>query len=985
MFEPSNHSSQRGRLPPIHAIGKVQSIDEDDPPYVPVQVYGYDADGDLSLSSGVEPTFEVSDAEDAVKLLRKTFQLINPGRHACKRSPEHGGTYFVHCRTSSRLGKDYSQLRKVLENRAKLEFVRDCVTRIRATTAYVEDLEGLVLHEYRTAYAIRHGCAYDAPISKLYCLNALCEDLRVHVNHWNVLKQHLNTNKWLQPILGRLCLEVEYVKRALIQLCDKAIWLLQRLINVGFEVFAHCDVDKLTPEVMWNITRGLEDFNNIVNSFRTAGTVSGSQWNHLSLVNLPEFQSISCLHLHPAATNFPGKLGDSVKAIPFPRVLRILANERSRYAAKLTHYFFTVNEDFQKFLNCGRLPLYNWFEDHGKDSASGSSSNQQETSDYHTATGSNVSLSTSLLRVGSLRAPDLSVYMSPLVEFSHKEQEFAENFLLIVCNSTTLLRKNDTGKSKKQKELRINQSPMIGRSVRRMSDTPVLSRADSRRKTVSWGDNADQSIRNQVVAKYMEILWQHFGENLELFLLEPTWDMSQNLLHSEFGSILLYNDTLITLLRHTIEHVCMKDLFPPASVQPLLGTALRLHIISAYAAWDQYLTSAISSQGTDKCYPCPLMDGEYSTRTGMLLRDTFKPMYSLIQEVWRDLGITRTDSSSLLVRQDVDLSLVAGICLRVLMTCRAAHSWCMVKTHQFLASWSVSVFLLITHTDLKMLVDETKQVLYYLENLTQSGITQNSTLDLLSGGQISQTCNQLTEINAQLQSLCGASMKLFSEKCGKIASDYFRDTMPLGKQWRRKTALEAPVSANLYVEQVLEAILEPVIDGVSKLNLPSQLSVISMATVAICEAWTNLILKEKIKFSVPGAQQLGIDFTFLKSWIGSAIANPEVKQSVLDLSIFKFLNGIVLILKKQPKKRTASRLRDCSAEDLSECLSCEYSSDVISPQSSTSKAEGGTCDCGDESDICSVPNMDDWLALRVHGGTRSWRLPSCFSGQGGES
>ena len=82
---------------------------------------------------------------------------------------------------------------------------------------FVEELEGLVHMECRTVYGIRHGCGHaDTPVTKLYCLNALCEDLRLHVAHWNSIKQKINTNRWLQPRLGQLCLQLQ----SIMQVCD---------------------------------------------------------------------------------------------------------------------------------------------------------------------------------------------------------------------------------------------------------------------------------------------------------------------------------------------------------------------------------------------------------------------------------------------------------------------------------------------------------------------------------------------------------------------------------------------------------------------------------------------------------------------------------------------------------------------------------------------------------------------------------------------
>ncbi|XP_050399130.1 uncharacterized protein LOC126816536 [Patella vulgata] len=992
MYDPEGShggkGSHRRRLPPIHAIGKMQTVDMDEPPDIPMEIYGYEADGDLSYSSALETFFDANDAEESIKQLRKAFHVVNPGRYALRKSPDTGGGHFVHCPRSPLLGRHYAELRKLMENRARIEFVRDCMHKVRAAAAYVEELEGLVHCEYRTAYAIRHGCASEPPVSKLYCLNALCEDLRIHVNHWNTIKQKLNSNKWLQINLGFLSLEIDYVKRMLTTLCDRAIWWLDKLIVTGFEVFAHCDVEKLTPEVLWNVTRGLEEFNTIAQSLRSVTVVEGSTILQ-SLLPAKYLFNMSCLHLDPSFSNFPCNLSHSVKGIPFSKVLTLLAKERSRYAASITHRFFTANDDFIKILQMGNLPVFTWNTDNENRNTNSNQVSKNDilfhdTSDYHTATGSNTSLSAAILKIGTLRVPDLSLYMSPLVDFSRKEQEFTENFLLVVCNSTNLLRKNDSTKKVRHKDGKDGKatfSPVVGRPPRIQGDMPVLSRSDSRRKTVSWGDNADCSVRNQIVSKYMDIMWMWFGQNLDLCLDEPSWEIHKNMLKSEFGSILVCNDTLIAVLRHMMEHACMKDIFPVGSVQPLLKVAHRLTNLSAYSAWDTALCSAVSSQAVDKCYPCPLANGEYSTNTARLLRDSYRPLLILFHDMLRDLGMIDLDNNNMLPKLELDhgLQLAAGISCRLLSTCQSTHVWCTSKTEQFLASWAVNPLLLIVQADLRILVDETKQAAFLLQTLNSQLGAQHVLCNHISAEQINYFYLSINKLNSQLQSLSGASMKTFSKKLKSRAYSLFEETMPPAKSWKRKTTPDFPVEANPYVEQVLESVLEPVIEGVSKLKLPSQISVISLATKAICEAWTTVVLKEKIKFSVTGAQQLNADFTYLRTWLSEYISNPEVKQSILELPVFKYLNGIIIILKKQPRKRGVSRFRDpCSVDD----LRCDNANTVQDVEGSSLAVAGMDMEnTQDESDIYNVPNMEDWMALRVHGGSRSWKLPFCFSGK----
>ncbi|XP_076439675.1 uncharacterized protein LOC143279511 [Babylonia areolata] len=986
MYEPmyQGYSSSRssGRLPPIHAIGKTKTVDEDEPPDVPLHVYGFEADGDHSFSS-VESVFDACDAEDVCKLLRKAFHMLGPGRHACKRNPDHGGSHFVHCRRGIQLGGYYSQLRRLLEERAWMELLRDCVYRVRSAQMFLEELQGLLNAEYRTAYAIRHGCVLEAPVSKLYCLNALCEDLRVHVGAWNSIKQRVNTSRWLRPLLGFLCRDLMAVQRTFASICDHAIFVMDRLVQVGFEVLAHCDMGSLTPDILWNITRGLEDFNNIVSMYRMHSLVEGL---HNAQRN-PDCHSHSCLYLHPAAAvaNPPGRLSEGIKSIPFQKVLGILANERSRYAAQLTHQFLFANDAFLSILtHTPQHPPFLW-EDVGSTISSihlqSQGVSRDSSSDHSDMRGSHTSLNGTLLHIGSLRVPDLSSLPSPLVEFSQKEQQFADNFLQIVCTSTSLLRKNDTGaahrtKSKHKADFKAPpMSPVVGRHPKVQGDTPVLSRSDSRRKTVSWGDNADSSIRSQVVAMYMNVLWQHFGRNLDLFLDEPAWAGKVGLLQSGIGTVFTFSDSIIATIRHMIEVICMKDMFPAGSVSPLLGVVVRLHALSAFSAWDTYLSGATSSQLQDKCYPCLVGEGRYSTRSAQLMREAYLPLLSLLQEVCRNMPHAHNDTGDLMPQCDLDLSLVCGVSSRLLSVCQLSHAWCSTKLTHTLSAWNTKVYLFIANTDLRILKDYSQRACHLLEGLTASfPQAPSSLLDQFSIAQVTDTCRQTNTLTTQLQNLEESSFRQFTEKYGQLATSFFQEHLPPAKTWRRKVPAEFPEDASGYVQQMWEQLMCPVVEGVTKLPDTCQLEVLTAVVTSISGAWTSLLLKDKVKFSLYGAQQLGVDFDSLRTRLLNDTAVAEVRRGLTELSVFRQLSGIVQLLKRQPLRRATSRFRDCSTED----LSCETGEVAPSRSASRSELPANMEESHDSNDVCYVPNSEEWLSLRVIGGSRGWRFPSCF-------
>lgn len=962
-----DYSDTSERLPPIssyrvHIPGIDDNLDEDDLNMSQNVYEKYFNSSPISLS-GNEREFDSVDAEETIKLFRKPFQILNPGQHVSRRHSEHGNISFLHCRHVLKIGQQYLELRKVLEERARLEFLRDCLFRIKSVSAFVKDLENLVQAEYRTLYGITHNCLTEAPMSKLYCLNGLCEDLRVHVGHWNTIKQRLHTSKWLLPILGCLYIDVEHIRDKLFQLYNNAIYWMEKLIMIGLKVFAHGSYANLTHEILWNITRGLEDFNNILNGLPKARgkTVFVKEIYHKLEKILAPSAALSNLSRHA---------GISVKAIPFVNVMNILAGERARYAAHQTHRFFTANDEFMRILFSGKLPLYVWNDEVQRRPMSAIPG--LDTSDYHTATGSATSISGAVLKVGSVKAPDLSHEPPPLSTFAQNEQTFAEAFLQIVCHSTHILRKSESSKTK-HKPGRSSSKAETDRPPKG-PDTPVLSRSDSKRKTVSWGDSADSTIKDQLVKKYLDVLWKEFGSALELCFYEHDWgSRERGRDYYSLGSIILCNATLIAIVRSMMENAGLKDLFPPPSVPSLLATARKLHVISALSSWDSCLCEALGNRLSDKCYPCPLASGDYSTRTGMLLRDTYQPLFSILQENLKDLTESGRDSSVLVPKQDLDLCHVTSIISRLLTNCQMSHLWCLQKANSFLSSWAVGNFLLISQTDLKVLADETKKALYQAHTFSGKTISRHKVWEQQMIIYLTEVTKQLADTNEQMQNLSGMSMTLFADNCRKLSKEYFQKSMPLGKGWRKK-GTDLPTEHSVYIELALETILEPVVDGVSKLKLSSQLNAMSMAVSAVCEAWKNFILKEKIKFSYLGACQLEKDYFFTRSWLSDSIGNEDVRQTVLDLNVFKCLHGGILLLKKQPIRKSGGRFREpCSMED----LSCPGSNSSGPLERTASSIEYETNQ--DESDIQYVNNIEEWLALRVQGGSKTWKLPFCLN------
>ena len=274
----------------------------------------------------------------------------------------------------------------------------------------------------------------------------------------------------------------------------------------------------------------------------------------------------------------------------------------------MTHQFFSASDDFLSLVLRTRLPDYSWGEDIIRPGLRTSSSHHSDTSDYHTGgESSSVSLSTSMLRVGTVTAPDLSRHMSPIVDFTRREQEFAGKFFHIVCASTSLLKKSGnlpappstaaipTPRTKRvslryqnhpsnfkpdmlpmppsQPSQQSNRAGGRGGDNDVLAPLPAISGSEPRkataassssshgspnsRKSVSWGDSAEVGIIQQLTYKYLELMWGYFGNQLGDFFVAPVHG-GVEATTGQLGNIQLCPDIVAILVVRMIQQTCLK-------------------------------------------------------------------------------------------------------------------------------------------------------------------------------------------------------------------------------------------------------------------------------------------------------------------------------------------------------------------------------------------------------------------------------------------
>lgn len=230
-----------------------------------------------------------------------------------------------------------------------------------------------------------------------------------------------------------------------------------------------------------------------------------------------------------------------------------------------------------------------------------------ESSDYYTQSDSNTSLRSSGLRVGSVTVPNLSTQDVPVAEFANHEQKFAQEFLKIVNRYTKLLKHhsqqdslNPTVPTSRPGSARTNRSntpPMITSSRKsplligfnspssedfsgsltrkallgsslsnnnNVDDDNIslcsLSSTLSSRKMVTWGDTGESGVRKQLSDKYMDMLWQHYEQEVTCLFTGPVVGGAVAGGRMNLGNILLCNDVTALIVATTIKQTCLKGM-----------------------------------------------------------------------------------------------------------------------------------------------------------------------------------------------------------------------------------------------------------------------------------------------------------------------------------------------------------------------------------------------------------------------------------------
>ncbi|XP_067928038.1 uncharacterized protein [Watersipora subatra] len=835
---------------------------------------------DLTGDAETQARATIPLADATINILRKHF--IH-SKESMKRA--NHGSAFTHCPASIPIAEEYTRLRALLSEHACLELQKDIIARIRQFEIFIRNLKKLVQEETASWQAINHpagdGLLEDHQ-TNLTALSSICDEFRMHLNHWICIKHRVQSNRWLRAALPSYLRVIYQVCRRFVKLQETAFWWTEKLLKTGMQVFAYVDRRSLTYNDVFSIVRGIEEYNTLIqlvrcnthemklSSHSLYGDEERSRSSHSYLVQSCQFTAVD---------------SSTTKPLHFTRLLNSLAQEWAKSAVAITRHFFDSQPLLLESMQSSRcLHVDGLSTSHTEfvtasvsQSKQYSNSPQLTTSDYHSESLGRRELTTTV---------DITTGASPLLDFGKKEKEYITKVIQITCQRTSLIRKS--------KHTPQSLTPSLSRksdSFSRGSEAAILeekssesfSRNDPKRKSVSWGDSHDMSVCKQLIAKYNDALWKAFGEMLEDSLNHGMSWAKQSEQKNYVGCLDLCTSGALQIFIQSVSHACGKGYFTKQGSQQVAQVLRRIKARANLVLCDVAISRCLSSmQGAKAIEVIPLHDDRKSTRTAMLLRN------AIILARGQLAGTpVRADSftiskgspvhhvySDYRIRSNVIGRLATVICL--------AEEWCKGKAFQFLRSYKVAPFVLIIHSDLMILHKE----------LTMALRLFCDDMFLV----------QMAAIQAQLDSLKKFQVDMkhrLVEKALDLTHKILAMEMPSARTWKRLSS-DQELETQSYAENVVDNVLAPVIDGAKHLCTEDQVLAVETFIDAICKTWLEYLLKHKIKFSVRGAAQLRKDFAYLEDFIEVHFNDESLKLQIMRCTQVRRFTSVIWLLQDQP-------------------------------------------------------------------------------------
>ncbi|KAK8738539.1 hypothetical protein OTU49_003926 [Cherax quadricarinatus] len=463
--------------------------------------------------------------------------------------------------------------------------------------------------------------------------------------------------------------------------------------------------------------------------------------------------------------------------------------------------------------------------------------------------------------------------------------EFGEDF-----PGTDYLPANDAGDltspvccSKVDSLIKTN-SELLDLLVEKFTKTTGVLVKGMVKQSKSGEKRLSKAARTRIETYYVERVWGEGSEFVEEMVL---W-IPPSARPPPFPPPALLTPLKLFQLLTIFQQYCNKALIPESCYASCEGIVDECRHLATSSFVDRGLVRGIGAYARSCPLPFKLPDGNFSTVGGDGIGDVIQLLVWEINEIER--AEVEKEPKDWPVGDEVSLLLRLGAAVTSMLC------WLQLRATHLLHTWNTAPYYLLTQADLPRAIQELKLLrIQERDNL----IKTDDMARLLYAMSRDNLVKMIEKVIDKIKEYEDESVEAVSSVCRTVSLAQLQNSMPKPRIWRGIGRI--PHEPHYYVYEYIAAVLEPVLDAVSKLGVVLQRRAGATVLKVVCYAWLEHIRVQKIKFSLWGAQQLLKDFHALAEWLQKypGLA-PEARTQVLAVDVLRECEGVARLLMRQP-------------------------------------------------------------------------------------
>ncbi|KAL2077109.1 hypothetical protein ACEWY4_026613 [Coilia grayii] len=895
----------------------------------------------------------VADLSTECHILWDCGRRLQPRGYIKGLSPLSSGNAFYHSGAST-FSQHYGQLQCLLEERAKLMFLHEYSQRWHVAYGFVTKLSALLDHKQLLLVSRRRGMKRSSSLWNLG-LQALAQELRVHLNHSKTLHSQAYSNVYLRKSLFWWRESLHTMFQSFQVLGLQSLFLMEQCIYTSLCVLATEHLSHVPRDAIEDLLACIHIFNYTVKEMVLQNTAT---WKK-HIIRLTDWPNLS--------GRLP-KLAPGRRTFTVFQIMKILAEQRGQMLAKQL-YLWNSHPigHITGFGLAADTSSLDWNHPEQILSILSSQTLQQN----HPGP---------LAKVHRLNCHNKATaylqYCScytdrPFWHFLQRDCECLEILFQALVSSSDLLLTDILDNSKPGY---LDPTETVFGGGQGLGERKLQPRANcEKQKSVQWRELIKSELHSDAVPQYQEMLWTEFSNAAIRCLFHQGH-------HRDSGSLNQWKDHMVFLLLIWLTRGFSREIVPVECLSVLKGLCSEILYSSACMHWDEVMCDALGHSLKDRCVARSALDTSMViTATTERLLQLFSPLSTILQHLNRELRSGNGDR--------VPWIHILGSLWKSVTTVQVTTFWVTSRAYQFLTSWNIDKFLLITQGDLVVLHTSLKRLSREVEDL--NGELDRPVVERLAA--------QITRGAADLKDFSDLILRIFSMDCKRMSVEIFEQTMPSAKHWRVTHKTELPSNPSEYATCAARSVLGRVLEGVQLLPEEARSLALTEAMTVFMEAWMEHILKQKIKFSIQGALQLKQDFDLIRDLIRSEeySLSEELHQKLLSLRVFQQVDSAILCLLQQPMSRSYmpshawEPFRHCCPGITHRVDQADGSLNNLDSMDVQAACRGSLTQAEDSLTpelVSALPDsyfpqaQQEWLDLRIHNNSR-WKLPGlhCLS------